>query len=174
MMLGAALSFLAVVVRAQPAEHEIKAVFLFNFAQFVDWPPDAFADPAAPLVVGIYGEDPFGRLLDEAVHGETAHGRPLIVRRFRRGQDFGDCQILFVSEREFSRWGAIRSRLAGQNILTVGESPGFAEAGGMIELYNDGQRIRLRVNLTAARSAGLQLSSKLLRASDIVEPEDLQ
>ena len=171
-LLGGVISCLAPAARAQPAEHQVKAVFLFNFAQFVDWPPEAFPSSTAPLVVGIYGEDRFGQLLDEAVRDETAHGRPLVVRRFRRGQEIGPCQILFVGEREFDRWPALRARLGGRSVLTVGESEGFAEAGGMIELRNDGQRIRLRVNLAAARAARLRLSSKLLRAAEIVEPEE--
>ena len=95
----------------------------------------------------------------------------MAVRRFRRGQTIDNCHILFVSERGFRRWESLRSDLARRSILTVGESAGFAEAGGMIELYNDGHRIRLRVNLEAARSTNLRLSSKLLRASEIVEPE---
>lgn len=149
----------------------MKAVFLFNFAQFVTWPPDAFSGPDAPLVVGVYGDDPFGQLLDDAVRNESAHGRRLVVRRFRRGQRIDNCHILFVSERGFRRWESLRPHLAHRDILTVGESTGFAEAGGMIELYNEGQRVRLRVNLEAARSTELRLSSKLLRASEIVEPE---
>ena len=59
------------------SEYQIKAVFLFNFAQFVDWPPGAFPDSTAPLVIGVLGDDPFGPYLDETVRGETVRGRPL-------------------------------------------------------------------------------------------------
>src|SRR5437868_3956082 len=69
---------------AQSKEYPVKSIFLFNFTQFVEWPTNAFRDPAAPIVIGVVGEDPFGTLLDEAVKGETVSGRPLSVRRYRR------------------------------------------------------------------------------------------
>src|SRR6185295_17077931 len=58
-----------------PSEYQVKAVFLFNFTQFVDWPAQSFADARAPFVIGVLGRDPFGSALDEAVRGETVNGR---------------------------------------------------------------------------------------------------
>src|SRR5712691_6806881 len=55
---------------ARPSEYQVKAVFLFNFAQFVDWPPEAVADSQAPLTIGVLGENPFGDVLDATVRGE--------------------------------------------------------------------------------------------------------
>lgn len=69
--------------RAQVSrEYQLKAVFLFNFSRFTDWPPETFADPAAPLVIGILGKDPFGPFLEEAVRGETINNRPLKIEHF--------------------------------------------------------------------------------------------
>src|SRR5881296_3853751 len=66
--------------RAPVAEYQIKAVFLFNFAQFVDWPTNAFSEAQAPLVIGVLGEDPFGVYLDETVRGEKVNNRPVAVQ----------------------------------------------------------------------------------------------
>src|SRR6266702_4256829 len=74
-------------------EYQVKAVFLFNFTQFVEWPAGAFARVNTPLVIGVLGDDPFGAYLDETVRGETANGRPLVVVRYRRVQEIGDCQV---------------------------------------------------------------------------------
>src|SRR5262245_46124294 len=86
-----------------PQESPLQAVFLFNFAQFVEWPAQAFSDPAAPLVIGVLGQDPFGSTLDDAVRGETAAGRPMVVKRYRRADEIADCQIVFISASESSR-----------------------------------------------------------------------
>ena len=89
---------------AQPAgEYQVKAVFLFRFAQFVEWPPEAFSDAQAPIVIGVLGEDPFGGFLDEAVAGERVNRRPLEVRRYRRMDEIGGCHILFIAESEEAR-----------------------------------------------------------------------
>ena len=150
-------------------EQDVKAVFLFNFAHFTEWPAQAFPDARAPLVIGLLGDDPFGRALDEAVAGETVRNRPLVVSRFRRVEDIGACHILFISSSEARSHAGIFARLEGRPILTVGETEGFARRGGMIRFVSEQTRIRLRVNVGAIRSAGLVVSSRLLRAAEIVD-----
>jgi hypothetical protein len=149
-------------------EYQVKAVFLFNFTQFVEWPAEAFAHPTAPLVIGVLGEDPFGAYLDETVRGETANGRSLIVERYRRVQEIGNCHILFISRSESERLDQILASLAGRPVLTVGDVEGFALRGGVIRLATVGGKIRMRVNLDSAKAAKLTISSKLLRPADIV------
>jgi len=153
---------------AAPTEYQVKAAFLFNFTQFVDWPPSAFADDGAPLVIGVLGQDRFGADLDEIVRGESVRGRPLVVRRYERVEDIGPCHILFVDRSESERLDRVLPRLSGRSILTVGEFGGFARRGGMIQFATVGNRIQLRVNLQAARAADLEISSKLLRPARIV------
>lgn len=152
-------------------EYQVKAVFLFNFAQFVEWPANAFPESQTPLVIGILGEDPFGTYLDEAVRGETVNDHPLVVQRYRRTEDITTCHILFISLSEGSRLEQVLTDLKGRNILTVGEGEGFARQGGMIRFVMDHNRVRLRINLEAAEAANLKLSSKLLRPAEIVGPE---
>jgi hypothetical protein len=149
-------------------EYQVKAVFLFNFTQFVEWPTNTFAHATAPLVIGVLGEDPFGAYLDETVRGETANGRPLIVQRYRRIQEIGDCQVLFISRSESDRLDQILANLAGKPVLTVGDVEGFTRRGGMIHLATIAGKIRLRINLDAAKAAQLTISSKLLRPAQIV------
>jgi hypothetical protein len=149
-------------------EYQVKAVFLFNFAQFVEWPPSAFPDSAAPLVICVLGEDPFGPYLDETVHGERVQGHPLAVQRYRRLDEISGCHILFVGRQEQERLGEILDTLKGHPALTVSDAEGFSRSGGMIRFVTDRNRIRLRINLEAARDADLTLSSKLLRPAQIV------
>jgi hypothetical protein len=151
-------------------EYQVKAVFLFNFTQFVEWPADAFARVNTPLVIGVLGEDPFGPYLDETVRGETANGRPLIVARYHRVQEIGDCQVLFISRSETDRLEQILASVVGKPVLTVGDFEGFVRRGGMIDLATVAGKIQLRINLEAAKAAQLTISSKLLRPAKIVPP----
>jgi hypothetical protein len=153
---------------AAPTEYDVKAAFLFNFSQFVDWPPPAFAEAGSPLVIGVLGRDPFGAGLDEIVRGETVNGRPLEVRRFRRVEDVDVCHILYIDATEKARLDAILAKLQGRPILTVGDFESFALSGGVIRFVTTGNKIRLHVNLDAARTANLTISSKLLRPAHIV------
>jgi hypothetical protein len=154
----------------QASVSEVQAVFLFNFAQFVDWPAEAFPDPHAPLVIGILGKDPFGSYMDETVRGETVRGRTFRVDRYRRVEEVRECQILFISRSETKHLDSILAALKGKPILTVSNGDDFDRGGGMIRFILDKSKIRLSVDLEAAQAAKLTFSSKLLRSAEIVPP----
>ena len=151
-----------------PTEYQVKAVFVYNFSHFVEWPPQAFAAANAPFVIGILGGDPFGAHLDEAVRGEQIGEHPLLVRRFHSIDEIGDCQILYIDRAASAQLPNILAALAHRATLTVSDFDGAAEHGVMIQFATENNRIRLRINVEAARAAGLTISSKLLRPADIV------
>jgi hypothetical protein len=153
---------------AEVAEYQVKAVFLFNFTHFVEWPAAALSAPNQPFGICILGEDPFGTRLDEAVRGEQINQHPISVRRLRTADDAGGCQILYISRSEVAHMPAILTALDHRSLLTVADMDRGAERGVMIELATENNRIRLRINVEAARAAGLTISSNLLRPAEIV------
>ena len=153
---------------APPKEYQVKAVFLFNFAQFVEWPPAAFADDKSPIVIGILGDDPFGAYLDEVVRAERVGNRPMRVERYQRVDEITTCHVLFISRSEESRLGQIFASLKDRTILIVGDSDDFIQRAGMIQLATSQGKIHLRINMNAARTANLTISSKLLRSAELV------
>jgi hypothetical protein len=160
-------------VSAPPTEHQVKAVFVFNFASFVEWPPGTFSSPTQPLVIGVLGNDELAAQLEEVVRGEQAAGHPMQLRRYRSaqeaGQNAGDCQILFIDRSQEAQLADLRAALATRPVLTVSDLDGAARRGVMIQFATDARRIRLVINVEAARAAGLTISSKLLRPAEIVQ-----
>jgi YfiR/HmsC-like len=152
------------------SEAQVKAVFLFNFAQFVDWPPEAVPDSQAPLVIGILGADPFGDFLDATVRGERRGARPFAVQRYQRVEDITRCDILFINRSAGDAPEEILARLKNRPILTVSDADRFAERGGMIRFVTDRGRIRLQINPVSAEAAHLTISSKLLRVAEVITP----
>jgi hypothetical protein len=155
---------------AAPAarEYELKAVFLFNFTQFVDWPSDSFAGPQSPLVICVLGDDPYGGFLDDTVRGETVGGHPLAVERYRHVEDVARCHVLFISASEAMQMTDIVQRLRGRSILTVSNAADSDTRGSVVRFATESNRIKLRIDMQAARAAHLEISSKLLRAAEIV------
>lgn len=149
-------------------EYDLKATFLFNFAQFVTWPSNAFTAPDAPFTIGVLGEDPFDAALDDLVRHESVGGHPLVVRRYRSVKDIEDCQILFISKSEKAKAAQVLSALKGRRILTVGESEDIAANGGIIQFFTERNKVRLRINTAAAKAEKLTISSKLLRLAELV------
>jgi YfiR/HmsC-like len=151
----------------EPSEYGLKSVFLYQFCRFMEWPDSAFSSPNDPLIIGVVGEDPFGPLLKEAVQGETYHGRPIRIEHYRSARDIKRCHILFVSRSDIDQMSEITSMIAGKSVVTVGETDGFLDRGGMIALTADRNRVRLRVNASTLRAAKVDVSSKLLRVAEI-------
>jgi hypothetical protein len=157
---------------AAPTEYQVKAVFLFNFSRFVEWPDAAFADERAPFVVGVFGFDPFGAELDEVVRGESVRGRPLVVRRVQSAGDAAHCQILFIHHSEGDRLSEVLGALDRHSTLTVSDIEGATQQGVMIRLVKQSGRVRMRIDAESARAAQLTISSNLLRAAEVVGAAD--
>jgi hypothetical protein len=152
--------------QAERQEYALKAVFLYNFCRFIQWPDRAFSSPNEPIVIGIIGQDPFGDLLEQTVQGEVVRGRRMIVERYRRPAEIRS-HLLFVSAGEEHRLPEIFAAVGNRSIVTVGETEAFLDRGGMIALAPDGNRIRVRINPNRLRAASLVASSRLLRVAEI-------
>ena len=153
-------------------EYQVKAVFLFNFAQFVEWSPSTFPETETPMVIGVLGEDPFGAYLDETVHGEKINNHALIVQRYKKVEDVKNCHILFINYKKKDQIKQTLSALKVKDILTVSDATNFAQLGGVIGFFTEEGKIRIRVNLEVAKNSELSISSKLLRVAEIVKSEN--
>ena len=148
-------------------ERELQATYLFNFVQYVEWPAAAFSGPQSPFVIGVLGEDPFGPALDDAVKGDFVKNRRLVVERFRRVEDIKTCHILFISQSDVAAYQRIIGALQRRATLTVGDTESFSTGGGMIRFLTEQNKIMLKVNVGAAKAAGLSISSKLLALRNV-------
>lgn len=152
---------------SQPTEYQIKAAFIYNFARFVQWPPQAFPETNSPMTIGLLGENVFGGALAQTIAGKTIKGHPLQFKECNSLAEAVNCQVLFISASEKKHFGKILGRLKGASILTVSESPpgdsnDFMGNGGMIDLVIVDDKVRFVINNDAAKKAGLVISSKLL------------
>jgi hypothetical protein len=173
MALHGLMAFLVVSdsgVCAEPSltKYQVEAIFLFNFAKYVDWPAAAFQNAVEPITIGVLGTDPFGDNLQRIVEGKTINGRPFVIKHLPSGSDLSGCHILFISHSESSQVGGILDKAGPLPMLTVGEDEQFAQNGGIINFILKNGKVRLEIDLTAAKKAGLTISSKLLAVADVV------
>jgi hypothetical protein len=145
----------------QALEYEVKAAFLLNFTRFTEWPAGAFSSASDPFSVCVAGSDGFAPVVERAVQGERVGTHPIAVQRLPQNSGADRCHLLFVPRTVQARAGPLLR--AATRALTVGESPGFLEQGGMINFVIDAGRVRFDVNTTAAAMRGLRLRSRLLR-----------
>jgi hypothetical protein len=155
--------------QANPSvEYQVKAAFLYNFAKFVEWPPESFADQNAPIVLGVISDNVFGKLLTEVTAGKSVNGRPVVVKQFKEGQDLRSCHIVFVSSSNEKHVIKILESLKDSSVLTIGETSGFIQAGGIINFFIEENKVRLEINLDAATRARVKISAKVIAVARLV------
>jgi YfiR/HmsC-like len=143
-------------------EYRVKAAFLFHFAQLVDWPAEARSGSDNSLSLCTLGEDPFQGTLEGTVAGKAIGDRTIRVRHLLNAQDLPACQIIFLGREQSKRISTLVTDLHNAPILTVGETAGFLDAGGMICFLLEENKVRFEINLNAADSANLKIGSRLL------------
>lgn len=158
------------LVRAQETrEYQLKAAFIFNFTQFVEWPAHSFPSSQTPAVIGILGQDPFGPYLKEIIAGESLNQHPLVIQHYNDIDEVKDCHVLFIGIGDKKKLESIIAKLKGKNILTISETYGFTKLGGMIRLYTKENKINMQINIDAVKEGDLTISSKLLKLAEIVK-----
>ncbi len=148
-------------------EYQVKAAFLYNFTRFISWPSSAFNSPTAPFVIGIIGNDPFGSYLEDIIDQEKVGDHPLIVQRYHDIKDINNCQILYISMGDDNKIKEVIAGVAHKNVLTVSDAAKVVNRGGIINFFKDDNKLRVQINAAAAKAAGVEISSKLLKISKI-------
>jgi len=149
-------------------EYEVKAAFLFHFAQFVEWPVETFKDSDTPLTYCTVGEDVFRGALEESVMGKRVNNRPLRVAHLREREPIDGCQVLFIAGAPKGRRADELAIAKGHAVLTVGETEYFARDGGIIGFLLEENKVRFEINLNAAHKAQLKVSARLLALAKTV------
>jgi YfiR/HmsC-like len=165
--LGVALSllFAPLPIPAQgplTAEYRSKANYLANFSSFVEWPQETWQPGKASFLVCVFGEFSFGTSLAELTRGKTVHDRRVEIRWVQKPKELSACQILFITRSEKKRYNQVLDFVRGSMVLTVGETPDFLDAGGVLSFSDQRGSIQFDVNLEAANKARLRISSQLL------------
>lgn len=188
-LFAAVIAIRASDTAATTQEYQVKAAFLYNFIQFVDWPEEKIADKDSSITIGIIGNDPFGKAFDPIIHKQVK-GKSVIMERFESfeklknsaGNDKPEsghgfealkkCHLLFICSSEQKNLKEIIDVVKDQPILTVGEMEGFLEAGGIINWFVEEKKIRFEINIAAAKQAGLEIRSNLLRLAKRIVGEN--
>jgi hypothetical protein len=156
----------------ESVEYPIKLAFLYNFAKFIEWPPESYRDPGAPLEICIVGHDPFSPDSERELRTRTVGGHPVEVLTLKPTDTLRVCHMVFIPITEKDQADRIVRGLKGSSTLTVGEAEGFAVLGGIINLTGEENKVHFEVNRLAADRAGLKISSKLLSLARIVTERD--
>ncbi len=150
-------------------EYELKAVFLYNIANFISWPESVFENESAPFNFCVLGKDPFGGSLENTIKNETVKSRVAKVLYLQTLEQTTQCQILFVSDSERTHIDEIAAWVNTHPVLLVGDTDDFIHHGGMVKFFMQERRMRLAINPTAVQAVNLSMNANLLRVAQIVD-----
>ena len=151
-------------------EYRLKALFLYNFTQFIEWPVDAFKDPNDALSICVVAPTPFETgELERAIKGKQLASHPLASRLIPDASQSAGCHIVFVSSASIKQGKSVMVDPRQTGLLTVGEVPGFATGGGVINFLVKNGHVRLEINPASAERCKLRVSAKLLKLAEIVK-----
>jgi hypothetical protein len=162
-----ALCVCAPVARADDnlPEYRLKAAFLYNFALLTEWP----ADVGSTIRLCVFGSDPFGPELD-GLQGKVVGERSLAVQRNTSIEGIKSCQIVFIAPAAAGQLVRVLGVLEGHTVLTVADRAGAIQKGVALNMAVSQNKVSFEANLKAARAAGLNLRSKLLRlATEVIQ-----
>jgi hypothetical protein len=149
----------------------VKAAFLYNFAKFAEWPA---LPSGAPIVVCFVGDDGIAAAFVETVRGQNISGHTLEVLRPQGSVTWRTCHLLFIADAETRGSAGGLGGIKTLPVLTVSDGKGFSQAGGIIELYVEGGRMRFAINVDAVERSGLHLSSRLLGLARVIRNGHVQ
>lgn len=165
--LAATVSTGALAANQSVSAPGIKAAYLYNFVQFVEWPAEV--PPAGvPFALCIVDDDAVANALEKTIKGRNVDGRSLAVRRLDMGAPLSTCHVVFFSASHQKQMLNVLGALSGKVVLTVSNAPRFARIGGMVELFVEDGRMRIAVNVDALQRSGVRLSSRVLQLAVIV------
>jgi hypothetical protein len=150
------------------SEYQVKALYLYNFTKFVEWPANSFNTRTSPIIIGIIGDESFGNLVEEVTKNKTIQERSIVVRRLKWSEDILSCHMLFIGAYDNKRMDQFSDILQSAPILTITEIDEASKNKGIMNLFIDGGKVQFEANLTAAEKAQLRISSKLLRMAKAV------
>jgi hypothetical protein len=150
-------------------EYAIKALFLYHFLTYIDWPAGTFSSETEPFVIGVFEADPFGPVLDKIAATKNVAGRPIAIVRLVSTDKLLDCHIVFVpGSVDPASQKQVLTLLANSHVLAVGESEDFVELGGAAHFFVEGNKVRFAFNTDVVDQRNLKVSSKLLSLAKII------
>ena len=148
---------------AQPVpETSVKAALLYKFASYVEWPPEAFASPDAPFVIGVIGADELAGELEQLVRSRTVNNRRIMVRRVKEGETLAGIHMLFVGGRDLARIRGVALAGRALSVLVVTDTERGLEAGSVINFVPVEDRVGFEISVEAAERSALRVSSRML------------
>ena len=156
---------------AQESEYQLKALFFEQFSRFIEWPASMdVQDTSKPFHISVLGKNPFGTLLHDTYKGQTIRNKRVRISYPATPADIDTCHMLFISSSLSNNIQQIIDQIKDKPIFTIGDTPGYAEAGVHLNMFQQNNTLKFEMNERATHESGLKVSYVLFNLSKVVDP----
>ena len=158
--------FLSAGTRTYDTNAKIKAVFLYNFTKYIEWPKE---ERSGKFVFGVLGNSPLYTELSNMSKTKKVNGSPIEVKKFNSPNEINGCHVIYVPPASSGKWTEVLKKVSGKSTLLVSEKPGLAKQGAIINFVVKDNRQKFELNLSNAQKHELKVSSSLEALAIVVK-----
>jgi hypothetical protein len=171
-LVAGGLTSIARAADVRASEYQIKAAYLCKFATYIEWPTASASDATVPVVIGVIASDAVAAEMATTLQGQSAGGRPIVVRRIDAHGRLDGLNILFIARTHAARVPEALAALQGRPVLTVTESDAPGDLSSMVNFIVIDDKVKFDVALPLVVHSGLKISSRLLAVAHVVTGRD--
>lgn len=145
---------------------KIKAIFIYNFTKYIEWPSSS---KQGDFVIGVFGKTNITAELEKMALLKKAGNQTIVIKQIQSVNDIANCQMLFIAADKSSQIGNVMSKIKNTSVLIVSEDPGMAKKGSAINFVPAGNKISFELNRNAAERHELNVSSSLNQLAILVD-----
>lgn len=152
----------------QGDEITMKAVFMERFTRYIEWPQTALNNDSTFNILFL-GENKFGNKMDQLFSVTPIQNKPVKVFYSKNIREIAGCHIVYILPSMKGRLSDVLKIVSQYPVLSLGDTPGFANRGVMINFVVENDMLRFEINLKEIRESELNAGSALLKIAKIVE-----
>jgi hypothetical protein len=145
-----------------PQEHELRSAFIYNFIRFTKRSKNS-----GPIELCVFGSEESLKAI-RTLHGRVVNKRSISVSAPRLGNEIARCEVAFISSISKKHELNLLKDARGHGLLTIGDSKGFCEAGGILRLFLVDARVRFQINIDVARDEKVHFDPKMLQLANSI------
>ena len=136
-----------------------KALFMFNFAKYIEWPNHSSQNE---FIIGVYGHDDIVPELKKLASTKKINNKPIVVKSVKSPSEASNAQLFFIPESKSGNIGEVSSFFSGKNTLIVSEKKGGCAEGSAINYILQGGKMKYEICRGNIESHQLKVDQKLI------------
>lgn len=151
--------FLIFSFPAKGQDEKFKAIFIYNFTKYIEWPSKS---TGGTFIICVLGSDAIIAELEGIAGKKMVGPMKIFVKKVNSPAEIGQCHIVYIPQSKSSQITQVVDKLKGQNVLIISDKQSGCSMGSGMNFINKSGKINFEVSKPNIEKEGLKVSSELL------------